>query len=81
MTVYDDYRKHQDELLKVQREARKAMEGLRAELAIAGVQREILVWKEVAAVMAKEPVDMERLIDLLLAAETLEQAKKKSFYL
>lgn len=81
MTVYDDYRKHQDELLKVQREARKAMEGIRAELAIAGVQREVKVWQQVRDVMGQDPVDMPKLIDLLLEAETLEQAKKKSFYL
>lgn len=81
MSAYADYRATQDELLKVQREARKAMEGIRAELATAALRREIGVWQQVRDVMGATPVDYPRLIDLLLQAETLEQAKKRNFYL
>lgn len=81
MTSYEEYRKHQDELIKVQREARKAMEHLRAEVAVEGVRREIVVWTSIKNVMEAQPVDKVRLVDLLLEAETLEQAKKRNFYL
>jgi hypothetical protein len=79
--VSPDLRALENELIKVQREARTAMDALRVQLAAAGLRREILLWTQVRDVMAKEPVDMDRLVDLLLQAHTLEQAKKKGFYL
>jgi len=57
------------------------MEAHRAELAVAGVEREILLWGQIRTAMGTEPVDFDKLIDLLLQAETLEQAKKRNFYL
>lgn len=80
-SAFDAYRAQQDELLKVQREARKALEGTRTELALAGVAREIAVWREVREALQATPPDFARVVDLLLQAETLEQAKRKHFYL
>jgi hypothetical protein len=81
MSASEDFASLQDQLIKVQRDARKALDARRTELAVVGMQREIAVWSQIRDLLAATPLDTEALIRLLLEAHTLEQAKRKNFYM